>query len=1568
MKKLALIVVAVVVSIVSQAQQNFSSNFQFVNPGQIVSFIPDNHKTITTGYEWSVEPASGWSYTSGTNSNSTYPVVNFTTPGRYTITLEYGNKKLKKCHYINVGAVNDLQNLKSEGQWTNGAFQNYTTPCPTATVAENPKKYDFFHCLSSFEEFQNDESVLPESSSTLCNINGNILCYSTAHKYSYLQCANQCTWSHLGQVFNRHHNLMLNGNNLRLDAFPGRGRLTLTMPGSNNRDKVYLFSLGSDQQCPSSPPGPTLKAYYHIIDMDGDHGLGEVISKNNVFDVGPLVETISAVPMSNNAGYWIITHSISAAQFKVYSFTATGFNPTPVHITNIGVINTPSGPYGNTYNGQFRVSPDGSKLVYEHTFANRTGPYSSWTYDKYIEVFDFDDATGAITNANTIAFAPVPWTASSTRSVEFSPNSLYAYVGQSRFEEIYVVDLSNPTTYSTVTISPTPVTEITSLELTPDGEIWIDGGDAGYIATIANPNAGTGITVNTSGKYYGSNNLWTGMLNNGTLVRSLIRQEQLLSVTPSDRQKYICPSGTTSLSVTPTIPLTNKQWYSVVDGVISGATGNSLTGLTEGGMYYFQGIDANSNKVKSYFFVRDYSCYNFGLEEEYLTCPGENLDITAQIENCDAKTHRWYDATNSTLLLQGVPSATQTINLGPGEYYLEVETFSGCFLRFDFEIIEETSPELNQVYSAQCGLSVTMDPGDFATYQWFKIENGVEVLIPGATSRTYETFEGGEYLVRVTTHELGCIIDATTRAVIFDCCPITNTVTNEYQASFNNHDHPEESNDWGEPLGTFRSPTTDNSHILQKFEDNGIFTFGLTEINPIGNIMSTMRYNPSVNFEPTDFVESNDPSNSTGKIVIGHEGSSLYVTEVLSSGASHSTHKKAITCAAWSGTSVEAASVVQSYYTRYTPYGNLPYGYAVLVNSTDISTGFCRMYLVGIPYNFSNCWIKEIKSVVGETQPSVHGHKLIEIEENTTGATKSIIVMGSKYTGGVLKGLIVNTNFMANGSAYGSLTPQCREGFNIYYSGVMMRNSVGNDALVFVGSDNPGEFGAFANAAFLRTSPDLTVTYQETTLANYRMRGLDVVQTGDFLQSHAVALLQSSEIDEYTQENQNYFYYLVELDANLDIVASQIKQAINYVNLENELKPEVSSKKLLNNTSENGYIFIGQDGEYGATVGREYFLCKTGPDLSVRCQNQFSQYTLPALDVTTETGDVDPHTPLYGQFDVIDIARNTDKVCCTNNNGQEFDVCEIFHTQQIEFAFTPANGTQIFGTGVDFQFINVNGFDENYIDQYIWNFGDGTETSTTSQTISHTFPFPGVNSSESYQVKLSVRFTNGCEKKIQQTITITCEDGDDFFFTQGTPSQGTISLDLFNIPTSYESFVIDYGDGTTVAGTSANSNYTHQYTCIPDYSNIDPYKHCHWIVCITFYFSNGCYTQQCENYSYYQVQAPVQDEMKDGRTPDRFSDDRHAIAPDGSSVKISSLSISLYPNPTSRTFVIKNSQDIDVYKSVEIYNQTGKIVQNLKHVPSSEHYDLGGEATGVYYVRVNVKNYVMVKKIVYLDR
>jgi PKD repeat protein len=86
---------------------NFTANQTNVTPGTNVTFT-DQSTGVPTTWAWSISPATGWAYASGSTASSQNPVVTFNTVGQYTVTLTasngQGSDAETKTNYIIVAA------------------------------------------------------------------------------------------------------------------------------------------------------------------------------------------------------------------------------------------------------------------------------------------------------------------------------------------------------------------------------------------------------------------------------------------------------------------------------------------------------------------------------------------------------------------------------------------------------------------------------------------------------------------------------------------------------------------------------------------------------------------------------------------------------------------------------------------------------------------------------------------------------------------------------------------------------------------------------------------------------------------------------------------------------------------------------------------------------------------------------------------------------------------------------------------------------------------------------------------------------------------------------------------------------------------------------------------------------------------------------------------------------------------------------------------------------------------------------------------------------------------------
>gem|GEM_PF-2017256 len=77
----------------------------------------------------------------------------------------------------------------------------------------------------------------------------------------------------------------------------------------------------------------------------------------------------------------------------------------------------------------------------------------------------------------------------------------------------------------------------------------------------------------------------------------------------------------------------------------------------------------------------------------------------------------------------------------------------------------------------------------------------------------------------------------------------------------------------------------------------------------------------------------------------------------------------------------------------------------------------------------------------------------------------------------------------------------------------------------------------------------------------------------------------------------------------------------------------------------------------------------------------------------------------------------------------------------------------------------------------------------------------------------------------------------------------------------------------------------------------------------------------------------------------------------------SEMNITIFPNPTNDKFTIQTDNLIEAY-TLEILNTTGQVVLTKKISNSVEQVDLSGQAAGVYFVKLQLGNNSVVRKII----
>ena len=272
-------------------------------------------------------------------------------------------------------------------------------------------------------------------------------------------------------VYNKNHEVMPNGMGLYGDTSSTQSSLILQKPNSPNL--YYLFTVddeaGVNGFC------------YSVIDLSLHSGFGDVTSEKNVAIYNPTCEKLTAVKHANNVDYWIITHGWNSNIYYCYLLTENGLSLTPVQ-NNIGLTLGYNALYWNQDSiGAIKMSPDGSKLA------------SCNPRHKKIELFDFDNATGILSNEMVI-FDDTSFN-SGLYGLEFSIDSNILYATNNG--RILQFDLTaNPINTSLFTVNENDFSSFTtSLQLGPDNKIYVALINTTKVGVINNPHvAGVGCS------------------------------------------------------------------------------------------------------------------------------------------------------------------------------------------------------------------------------------------------------------------------------------------------------------------------------------------------------------------------------------------------------------------------------------------------------------------------------------------------------------------------------------------------------------------------------------------------------------------------------------------------------------------------------------------------------------------------------------------------------------------------------------------------------------------------------------------------------------------------------------------------------------------------------------------------------------------------------------------------------------------------------------------------------------------------------------------------------------------
>ncbi len=312
-------------------------------------------------------------------------------------------------------------------------------------------------------------------------------------------------------VYNQSNAVMANGTGLNGTLTPTQSSIILKKPGSATL--YYIFTVTGNNNINFAG------AHYSIVDMSLASGQGSVTIKNAVLSQNSMSEKLTATKHCNGVDWWVLykENNYQNAQpfFRAYLLTSVGVNTTAV----LSPSSTWTSNVAYYDIGQMKLSPNGKKLGSALYNAN-----INLMNNSAFELYDFDNTTGVVSNSLALSVGNQTlvnaWWGG--YGCEFSPDGTKFY-GSRLYNNVqnngglFQWDLCAGSPQAIVASQTTIATPsinanwFASMQLGPDGKIYLARWGQSALAVINNPNAlglacnfvdlAQSISPNTS--YYG---------------------------------------------------------------------------------------------------------------------------------------------------------------------------------------------------------------------------------------------------------------------------------------------------------------------------------------------------------------------------------------------------------------------------------------------------------------------------------------------------------------------------------------------------------------------------------------------------------------------------------------------------------------------------------------------------------------------------------------------------------------------------------------------------------------------------------------------------------------------------------------------------------------------------------------------------------------------------------------------------------------------------------------------------------------------------------------------------------
>jgi gliding motility-associated-like protein len=464
-----------------------------------------------------------------------------------------------------------------------------------------------------------------EGTATISDKNGNLLFYTDGHS-----------------VWNKKHKVMPHGTDLI--GSNSATQAALIVPFPENNKLFYVFTIHEY--------GHSLA--YSIVDISLDNGFGDITVKNSIL-IKNSTEKITAVHHQNGKDVWVIAHSMDNNNFYSWLITSKGIPNTPL-INSVGSQHGDKSFSGDTLyaRGYMKVSSTGKNIA-----------LSVLAGESFVEVFDFNDVTGLISNPQKI----VGFNGIGVYGVEFSPNGKVLYLSEINeglsFPVQNLYQIAIPVSSGNITEKGVILGQDYggALQCAPDGKIyWSSWPGSSALSVINNPDtlgSKSDLQFRTILFYPAGNE--RGLPN---FIQSYFREPLTISAVGNCASDITRFTATTNVAPVDSIIWNFSDKYSDKNTISRDI--NPVHQYQVPGQYYITATMYNQGKAsKSSLTLTIFPSPKVKLGNDTTLLYGQKLQLNATNDN---STYQWND---------GSTNAFYEVN-APGTYWVNVINKSGC--------------------------------------------------------------------------------------------------------------------------------------------------------------------------------------------------------------------------------------------------------------------------------------------------------------------------------------------------------------------------------------------------------------------------------------------------------------------------------------------------------------------------------------------------------------------------------------------------------------------------------------------------------------------------------------------------------------------------------------------------------------------------------------------------------------------------------------------------------------------------------------------------------------------------